>query len=243
MLILYSFFFRVVNKIMNQLDINPTELRGIGIQMNKLESRIVSGPGRIENFISNMKSEPKINHTLVNENTDNDKIILTKVSKSKSHQSSSTENVNKSKSVMDFFKPKEDLNSRKQLKSSNSKSIIPCQSLVNIQMSQVDPSFLDALPADLRLELENELKSYENQNSPFIENQNSPIMEVTMTEESSKLYQNVQIDQMKEFIEEWVVTENEPKMCDNIMVSKYLCNLISDAKTEDAYEIIRKLYR
>lgn len=235
--------FQVVNKIMNQLDIDPTELRGIGIQMNKLESRIVTGPGRIENFISNMKSEPKINHTLVNENTDNDKIILTKVSKPKSHQSSSTENVNKPKSVLDFFKPKEDLNSKKQLKSSNSKSIVPCQSLVNIKMSQVDPSFLDALPADLRLELENELKSHENQNSPFIENQNSPIMEVTMTEESSKLYQNVQIDQMKEFIEEWVVTENEPKMCDNIMVSKYLCNLISDTKTEDAYEIIRKLYR
>ncbi|XP_027854232.2 DNA repair protein Rev1 [Aphis gossypii] len=235
--------FQVVNKIMNQLDIDPTELRGIGIQMNKLESRIVTGPGRIENFISNMKSEPKINHTLVNENTDNDKIILTKVSKPKSHQSSSTENINKSKSVMDFFKPKEDLNSKNQLKSSNSKSIVPCQSLVNIKMSQVDPSFLDALPADLRLELENELKSHENLNSTFIENQNSPIMEVTMTEESSKLYQHVQIDKMKEFIEEWVVTENEPKMCDNIMVSKYLCNLISDAKTEDAYEIIRKLYR
>ncbi|XP_026811513.1 DNA repair protein REV1 isoform X2 [Rhopalosiphum maidis] len=220
--------FQVVNKIMNQLNIDPTELRGIGIQMNKLESRIVTGPGRIENFISNMKSEPKINHISLNE-----KIISTKVSNHKSHQSS-TENLNKPKSVMDFFKPK-DLNSKKQLKTSNSKSIIPHKSHVNIKISQVDPSFLDALPADLRLEIENELKSYENENSS--------IMEVTMTEESSKLYQHVQIDQMKEFIEEWVVTENEPKMCDNIMVSKYLCNLISDAKTEDAYEIIRKLYR
>uniref|UniRef100_A0A2S2NWZ5 DNA repair protein Rev1 C-terminal domain-containing protein n=2 Tax=Schizaphis graminum TaxID=13262 RepID=A0A2S2NWZ5_SCHGA len=226
---------------MNQLDIDPTELRGIGIQMNKLESRIVTRPGRIENFISNMKSEPKINHISLNESIDNDKIISTKVSNHRSHQSS-TENLNKPKSVMDFFKPK-DLNSKKELKTSNFKSIIPHKSLVNIKMSQVDPSFLDALPADLRVEIENELKSYENQNSLLIENENSSTMEVTMTEESSKLYQHVQIDQMKEFIEEWVVTENEPKICDNIMVSKYLCNLINDAKTEDAYEIIRKLYR
>lgn len=213
---------------MNQLDIDPSELRGIGIQMNKLESRIVTRAGRIENFISNMKS---------------DKIISTNVSEPKSFQCSSTDYLNKPKSVMDFFKPKEDLKSKKHLKVSNFKSNSPHESLANIKMSQVDPSFLDALPADLRLEIENELKANENLNSLTIPNENSSIMEVTMTEESSKLYQHVQIDQMKEFIEEWVVTENEPKTCDNIMVSKYLCNLVRDAKTEDAYEIIRKLYR
>lgn len=236
--------FRAVNKILNQLDIDPSDLRGIGIQMNKLESRTVTEAGRIENFISNMKSNTKTNHISLNENSGNDKIVLTKVSEPKSLQSSSTDNCNKPKSVIDFFKPKEDLNSRKHnIKTSNPKSNIPHEPLVNIKMSQVDPSFLDALPTDLRLEIENELKANENQNSLYIENDNSSTMEVTMTEESSKLYQHVQIDQMKEFIEEWVVTENEPKLCDNIMVSKYLCNLVRDTKTEDAYEIIRKLYR
>jgi len=228
---------------MNQLNIDPSELRGIGIQMNKLESRNVTGAGRIEHFISNMKSDTKRNNISPNENTDNDKIISTKVSEPRSLQSSSTDGCNKPKSVIDFFKPKEELNFRKHIKTSNSKSNIPHESLVNIRMSQVDPSFLDALPADLRREIENELKANENQNSLFDENENSSTMEVTMTEESSKLYQHVQIDQMKEFIEEWVVTENEPKTCDNIMVSKYLCNLVRDTKTEDAYEIIRKLYR
>ena len=63
---------------MNQLDIDPSELRGIGIQMNKLESRTVSGAGRIENFISNMKSDTKRNHITLNENTDNNKIICNK---------------------------------------------------------------------------------------------------------------------------------------------------------------------
>ncbi|CAI6345542.1 unnamed protein product [Macrosiphum euphorbiae] len=235
--------FQVVNKIMNQLNIDPSELRGIGIQMNKLESRNVTGAGRIEHFISNMKSDTKRNNIPPNENTDNDKIISTKVSEPRSLQSSSTDGCNKPKSVIDFFKPKEELNSRKHIKTSNSKSNIPHESLVNIRMSQVDPSFLDALPTDLRREIENELKANKNQNSLFDENENSSTMEVTMTEESSKLYQHVQIDQMKEFIEEWVVTENEPKTCDNIMVSKYLCNLVRDTKTEDAYEIIRKLYR
>jgi len=226
---------------MNQLDIDPSELRGIGIQINKLESRTITRTGRIENFISNMKSEPKINQIYLNKNTDNDKITSTKFSELQSHQSS-TENCNKPKSVIDFFKPK-DFNSKKQPKTSNSKSNNSHKSLVNIKISQVDPSFLDALPADLRLEIENELKANENQNSVTATNENSSTMEVTMTEESSKLYQHVQIDQMKEFIEEWVLTENEPKTCDNIMVSKYLCNLVKDTKTEDAYEIIRKLYR
>jgi len=230
--------------MLNQLDIDPSELRGIGIQMNKLESRTVTGAGRIENFISNMISNTKINHISLNENTDNNKMVSTKVSEPKSLQSSSTDNCNKPKSVMDFFKLKEDLNARKHnIQTSNSKSNIPHESLINIKLSQVDPSFLDALPTDLRLEIENELRANENQNSLFVENENSSTMEVTMTEESSKLYQHVQIEQMKEFIEEWVVTENEPKLCDNIMVSKYLCNLIRDTKTEDAYEIIRKLYR
>lgn len=229
---------------MNQLDIDPSELRGIGIQINKLESRTITGPGCIENFISNMKSEPKRNQISFNKNTDSDKIISTKICKPKSNQNTSTENRNPPKSVMDFFKPKEkDLNFKKQPKTSNFTSNIPHQSLVNIKISQVDPSFLDALPADLRLEIENELKANEHQNSLSVANENSSAMEITMTDESSKLYQHVQIDQMKEFIEEWVVTENEPKMCDNIMVSEYLCNLVKDAKTEDAYEIIRKLYR
>jgi len=229
---------------MNQLDVDPSELRGIGIQLNKLESRTVTGAGRIENFISNMKSDTKRNHIPLNENTDNDKIISTKVSEPISLQGSSTDNFNKPKSVMDYFKPKEELNSKKHPKISNSNFNIPHNPLVNnIKMSEVDPSFLDALPADLRLEIENELKANENQNSLTVENENPSTMEVTMTEESSKLYQHVQIDQMKEFIEEWVVTENEPKTCDNIMVSKYLCNLVRDTKTEDAYEIIRKLYR
>jgi len=228
---------------MNQLDIDPSELRGIGIQINKLESRTVTRAGRIENFISNMKSDTKIENLSHNKNNDNDKIISTKVSEPKSIQYSSTDNFNKPKSVMDFFKPKEDFNSKKNPRISNFKSNIPHESLVNIKMSQVDPSFLDALPADLRLEIENELKANENLNPLTIPNENSSIMEVTMTEESSKLYQHVLIDQMKEFIEEWVVTENEPKACDNIMVSKYLCNLVRDTKTEDAYEIIRKLYR
>ncbi|XP_022180311.1 DNA repair protein REV1 [Myzus persicae] len=236
--------FQVVNKIMNQLNIDPSELRGIGIQMNKLESRTVTAAGRIENFISNMKSDTKRNHISLIENTNNDKIISTKVSEPESLQGSSTDNFNKPKSVMDFFKPKEDLNSKKHLKISNTKFNISHKSHVNnLKMSQVDPSFLDALPADLRLEIENELKANENQNSLTVANENSSPMEITMTEESSKLYQHVQIDQMKEFIEEWVVTENEPKTCDNIMVSKYLCNLVRDTKTEDAYEIIRKLYR
>jgi len=228
---------------MNQLDIDPSELRGIGIQMNKLESRTITRAGRIENFISNMKSDTKIENLSLSKTTNNDKIISTKVSEPKRFQCSSTDNPNKPKSVIDFFKPKEDLNSKKHLKISNFKSNSPHKSLVNIKMSQVDPSFLDALPADLRLEIENELKANENLNSLTTPNENSSILEVTMTEESSKLYQHVQIDQMKEFIEEWVVTENEPKTCDNIMVSKYLCNLVRDTKTEDAYEIIRKLYR
>lgn len=234
---------------MNQLDIDPTELRGIGIQINKLESRTVKGTGRIENFILNMKSEPKKNPISLNENIDCNKIKSLKISKSKSHQSSSilyTHNteimptINKSTIVTDFFKPKKDKLSQ-QPHTSKSTTNIPHQSL--IKMSQVDPEFLDALPTDLRQEIENELKANEQRFSESIEHKDTAPIEVTMTEESSKLYQYVHVDQMKEFVEEWVATENEPKTCDNIMVSEYLCNLIKDTKTEDAYEIIRKLYR
>ncbi|VVC24976.1 Hypothetical protein CINCED_3A018327 [Cinara cedri] len=242
--------FQAVNKIMNQLNVDPTELRGIGIQINKLESRIkVKGVGCIENFISNMKSVTKKNQISLNEYTDNNKIMT----KSKRHQKESNvdiqnkkilsteKNINKPKTVVDFFKPKEEnLNTYKQ-----STSRIQNESVVNIKLSQVDPEFLNALPLDLRQELENELKANEPPNSLSVEHEitTSNELEITMTEESSKLYQHVQVNQMKDFIEEWVTTENEPKMCDNIMVSKYLCNLVKDSKTVDAYEIIRKLYR
>lgn len=244
--------FRVVNKIITQLDIDPTELRGIGIQINKLENRSVKEKtGCIENFLSNMKSKYELinNQVSFNKNTYKDKIILTKIGESKIKNSSvnaeikSVENSNKPKTVLNYFKPK-DGNSgyTQQLTTSQSSSNIPHPSIVNIKMSQVDPSFLDALPADLRKEIENELKNNELHNSVTSENE-SESMELTMTEESSKLYQHVHVDKMKEFIEEWVVTENEPKICDNIMVSKYLCNLVKDNKTEDAYEVIRKLYQ
>lgn len=243
---------------MNQLDIDPTELRGIGIQINKLESHTkVKGIGHIEHFIANMKSVPKKNQISLNECIDNDKITSTIVAESKIHQNYSTVNIQnkkmstedksiKPKTVMDFFKFREEnINTNYQLTIPQSPSRIPNQSHVNIQLSQVDPEFLNALPPDLRQELENELKTNEPPNYlPIVhENTVSKEMEVTMTEESSKLYQHVQVNQMKEFIEEWVTTENEPKKCDNIMVSEYLCNLVKDKKTEDAYEIIRKLYR
>lgn len=242
------FFFRVVNKIITQLDIDPTELRGIGIQINKLENRSIKEIGRIENFISNMKSNNKLQKNQISLNNKN--ILSTEIAESKIQNSSlvnteiiSAEKSNKSKTVMSYFKPKEGNSSTtQQSTSSQSTSNIPYQSIVNIKMSQVDPSFLEALPADLRIEIENELKNNELQNSRTLENENASI-ELTMTEESSKLYQHVHVDQMKEFVEEWVTTEDEPKICDNIMVSKYLCNLVKDTKTEDAYEIIRKLYR
>jgi len=242
---------------MNQLDIDPAELRGIGIQMNKLECRTVKATGRIENFISNMKSEKNKSQTFFNENTDSNKVISTKIAEPKIHQVSSTVNTrknaeiistkhNKPKTVMDFFKPqKENLNTKTQTTRSNSTSNIPHQSLVNIKISHVDPAFLDALPAHLRQEIENELNANEHQNNNFSPTEHEDIVttDVTMTEESSKLYQHVNVDQMKEFVEEWVTTENEPKICDNIMVSEYLCSLVKDTKTEHAYEIIRKLYR
>lgn len=243
--------FRVVSKIINQLDVDPTELRGIGIQINKLENRTVKGPGCIENFLSNMKFEPRENQIFSNENTDNNQIISKQIKESKIHQRSSEnnqrtkiitiDNCNKSKSVVDFFKPN-DLFSIKQPSTSKSAPSFSHQSTVELCMSQIDPEFLDALPADLRREIENDLKANERQN-PLSKQYKNSTVDATMTEESSKLYQHVHVDQMKEFVEEWVDTENEPKMCDNIMVSEYLCNLIKDAKTEDAYEIIRKLYR
>lgn len=238
---------------MNQLNIDPTELRGIGIQINKLESRAVKAIGHIGNLISNMKSEQNKNQKFLNDTTDCNKMILTKFEESKSHQVSSIVNTRneeiistkqkKPKTVIDFFKSnKESLNSKKQT-SSNFISNISHQSL-DIKMSHVDPEFLDALPADLRQEIESELKANEHQNnfSP-VEHEDTGTIDITVTEESSKLYQHVNVDQMKEFVEEWVTTENKPKTCDSIMVSEYVCNLVKDSKTEDAYEIIRKLYR
>lgn len=187
------------------------------------------------------KYELQKNQLSFSKNTDR-KIVESKIDNSSSVNTEiiSIENNIKPKTVLNYFKPKEG-NSRYTLLSNTSQSTsnISHQSVVNIKLSQVDPSFLDALPTDLRKEIENELKNNEHRRSLPLENE----IELTMTEESSKLYQHVHVDQMKEFVEEWVITEDEPKMCDNIMVSKYLCNLVKDAKTEDAYEIIRKLYR
>lgn len=244
----YIILSRVVNKIMNQLNIDPTELRGIGIQMNKLENRTIKGIGCIENFLSNMKFESKANQITLGQNSNNSRTIPKKI-ESKSHPSSSTINnrnintisldITKPKTV-EFIKPM-GLHSKEQPSSSKSSDILH-QSLHDIKMSQIDPAFLDALPEDLRQELENELKSNEHENPLPIQHKNTSTDD-TMTEESSKLYQHVHVDQMKEFVEEWVDTEHEPKVCDNIMVSEYLCNLVKDAKVENAYEIIRKLYR
>lgn len=230
------------------MDIDPTELRGIGIQINKLENRIIKETGRIENFISNMKSDPKANHISLCENIDYNKIISTNAEEFNSRSMINTTNTeinSKPKTVMDYFtKSKEDSfiqSSKNQPTTSKSTSDVPYQSLVNLSMSQIDPAFLDALPADVRQEIINELKA--NSHNSIPKNHENSSMEITMTEESSKLYQQVHVNQMKEFVEEWVATENEPKVCDNIMVSEYLCHLVKDTKTEDAYEIIRKLYR
>lgn len=197
-----------------------------------------------------MKSEPKENQVFLDENTDS-KITSKKVIETNSYQSSienpqnikiiSIDNSNKPTTLKDFFKPK-DLYFKEHPSYSKSTPSISYQSLIDIKMSQIDPAFLDALPADLRQELENELKANEFENVQSVQRK-KPTMDVTMTEESCKLYQHVPVEQMKEFVEEWVNTENEPKLCDNVMVSEYLCNLVKDAKTEDAYEIIRKLYR
>lgn len=229
---------------MNQLDIDPNELRGIGIQVNKLENRTLKKTGLIENFISNMKSDPKQNPISSNKN----KTILLETIDSKSPPCSAidpyhTEIIptddDKSKTV-NFFEPKRNNSNFEKQPSTTGDSLHGHQLFAGIKMSQVDPEFLSALPPDLRQEIENELKANEHcQNAETIKHINS----VKMTEESSKLYQNVQVDQMKDFVEEWVTTEKEPKTCDNIMVSEYLCNLIKDSKTEDSYEIIRKLYR
>lgn len=202
-----------------------------------------------------MKSNPNTNLISLSENIDNNKILSTNVGEPNNQsiinttnkEIISTEINNKPKTVMDYFikSKKENFmegSSKNQSMTSKSTSHVPHQSLDNISMSQVDPAFLDALPGDVRQEIMNELKANKRQNSVSKDGENIS-MEITMTEESSKLYQHVHVNQMKEFVEEWVTTENEPKACDNIMVSEYLCHLIKDTKTEDAYEIIRKLYR
>ncbi|XP_050425232.1 DNA repair protein Rev1 isoform X2 [Adelges cooleyi] len=210
--------FQTVVKIMNQLKIDPTELRGIGIQINRLESRTLKRSGRIENFISNMKFLP--NHT--SPGIDANLVVrLPKLTEanaihnlpSEAMKNTELSNNSKSKKIVEFFQPK--------------------------NYKPDNPLFLEALPEDLRLELENELK-YQEQTHVTETNEKNV---TTISEESSRLYQQVHIDQMKEFMEEWVSTEHEPKDCDNIMVSEYLCSLIKDTRTTDAYELLRKLYR
>ncbi|XP_050522654.1 DNA repair protein Rev1 isoform X2 [Daktulosphaira vitifoliae] len=233
--------FQTIMKIIDKLNIDPKELRGIGIQINRLERRTIKKGGQIEHFITNMKirqDHNPLNNIQIEfkppksaDLNDFDKLSY------KFNKSTSSISSEKSKPIVKMFKSIESKSNKNSSPLLHSNTY---QSLNNINVSQVDQSFLEALPEDIRLELENDLRIYKK-NELF--NGNNNLNTNNIFEDSSKLYQQVNIDQMKEFMDEWILTELEPKDCDNKMVTEYLCCLIKDNRMEDAYELLRRLYR
>ena len=138
---------REVKTLLRQVNVPFDDMRGVGIQISKLEGNVtglhrIGGAKFVSLTSSTFSTTLGVSSTANPRNSAGSKSILSFM-KRKSEQQLSEESVKRIK----VETPKE-------------------EELSDITMSQVDPEFLSALPDDLRLEVENNLRQSKPKGKP-----------------------------------------------------------------------------
>lgn len=126
---------------------------------------------------------------------------------------------------------------------------------MEISYSQVDPTFLEALPSDMRKELEADFchrkaqkqvkKSFENglcgtKPGPS-HSLDSGVPHCLMKKSILKNFLS-KPSEIKEMIRQWVLQENEPQPCDVHILEHYFCDLVHEKSIDDLH-VIFKFFR
>ncbi|XP_026280569.1 DNA repair protein REV1 [Frankliniella occidentalis] len=296
-----------VLQMMKKLNVNPCDLRGIGIQISRLESLISTSSGGLDKFIlknvSNpiSKSPPKLTDQPT---TSKENSTLSKISPRKSKmlavkgivgidkfmkakkKTTRKDDVTKLPPANDLdlevleALPDDIRNEVLEAYSSDTKNGVShgssssihtnnvkvgktselhgntslCANM-DVSYSQVDPTFLEALPSDMRKELENDFRLRKDQKEKekklkLIAHLDDAKPGPSHAYEIPYCYRKKSIlgafisksTDVKNIIREWVSFETEPQPCDVHILEHYLCDLVHEKNIDDLF-IIFKFFR
>uniref|UniRef100_T1HD53 DNA repair protein REV1 n=1 Tax=Rhodnius prolixus TaxID=13249 RepID=T1HD53_RHOPR len=210
-----SLILREVLKIMKNVSINCKELRGIGIQISRLESQLPPD-NKLKQFLTGNKKVIK-----------SDQIIMP--------STSSMESIPKIRNAYE-----------------------------DLSLSQIDQSFLDAMPVDIQQEIMSNIKQSRSVSNLRCKHQKAINLEKTVGKEPKESNisfkkenkeiadQSNQNAEMKTYIspkelrilvKQWVELEEEPSSRDVSMIIQYLQHLAIAEHLEDLLIIIKSFYR
>ncbi|KAK9507032.1 hypothetical protein O3M35_008863 [Rhynocoris fuscipes] len=205
-----NIIYREVLKIMKNLNINCKDLRGIGIQLSRLESDIKED-NKLLKFLAGNKAKPNADR---NNKPSSSKMLHEEV----------------------------------------------IETYEDLSLSQIDQSFLNALPDDIQKEIVSNIKRTKsldlNTKECRTDEQNCNIErkddKTTLRENIDVLNDNNVSDEMKTYIspselrllmKQWIETEESPESRDVSMVTQYLYHLILADHLEELLIIIKSFYR
>ncbi|CAH1408060.1 unnamed protein product [Nezara viridula] len=204
---------REVLKIISKLNIDAKELRGIGIQLTRLEGALENKNSVLMKFLETNKQET------------GDKVVPSK---------------------------------KKEISTSSlNKNSFQRNSVIDLSLSQVDQSFLKAMPKDIQEEIMMSLKNTKKVKNDFFKKRSSPIKRIETkedesTKESASENSNVVEDTfnnyislggLKNLLEEWVSSEEVPLAKDLTLIINYLKELITKRYLQELLVILKYFHR
>ncbi|XP_014282897.1 DNA repair protein Rev1 [Halyomorpha halys] len=208
--------YREVLKIISKLDINAKDLRGIGIQLTRLESIVDNKNSALMKFLEGSSKKET-----------GDKVVPSK---------------------------KKEISSSSLIKNSSKR-----HSVLDISLSQVDQSFLKAMPKDIQEEIMMSLKNNKNVKKDFFKKTQhlSPDKSVktkkneSLKEDASEksdvpedTFNNyVSLGGLKHLLEEWVSNEETPLDKDLMLIINYLKELITKRYLQELLVILKYFHR
>lgn len=223
---------REVLSILRQLSVRPSDLRGIGIQVTRLESDSV-GNKFLDSF-------------LIRGTRGGQEVGSSNAAQEDSHPQSTVQATNEGSSLQDRDTAHQAdstvIVQQEVCTSESGLAAKPQSQLMPHELCDLDEEVLAALPEDIRQEV---LQTYrpssssEVQRDVVVTNLKSPTTEQVDT----SLCSSMTADEVRALVKEWVSCEDMPQPCDVRMLADYLERQVASRNIDDMHLVVKCLYR
>ncbi|XP_021918564.1 DNA repair protein REV1 isoform X2 [Zootermopsis nevadensis] len=224
---------REVLSIAKQLSVKPSDMRGVGIQVTRLESDSMSSKfldrfllratrGTQQANSSRAPKEERNTQQTVRASNVGSPVVQNRVSPQQASSNIAPQ--------QEVCTSKGELTSRLQFE------ISP------YEVCDLDEEVLAALPEDIRQEILQTCQSSSNlqvQKDEVVTNMKSPVIEQV----DMSLYNSMTVNQVRSLMKEWVSCEDTPQPCDVSMLADYLERQVASRNIDDIILVVRCLYR
>jgi len=210
------------------MSVEPSEMRGVGIQVTKLDS--TQKKGSLQAFLAKQSSKP--NKAKEKKPTEGESVLdvpqpgsadvknLQKTKEKREVKNSALASLpgpSKAPIKRNIFEP---------IKVENQPSLLP-------PICELDPEVIKELPEDIQKEM---LAQYGAKTLPGLVSKSAK-------QEKKNLFSKVSTTEVRRLVGVWVETQAAPKKTDVAMLNQHLCSLVRDRRIEELDVILKCFWR